>query len=468
MKLIKKSKYINIYKFKDDDKYIIFHSYYGNIMKVNNRVIQLINYFSTPKTSKEYCNKFKINANEVEPVIKNCIDKKFLIEFEKSNDLQEIELIKTDDYLDCYPERLLRFYITKKCNMRCSYCFESKHDTGKDMTLATVKNGLEAFNSFLDKETNKNYELIKINFFGGEPLIKFDLIKTSYDLIYDIVKQKDKRLKITINTNGTLLNREKINWIISHNVHLYLSIDGLKEQNDKNRILKNGQGTFDIVIKNLKTIIAEANEEYIEKHLTILVTVTSSNIKQVEQLVLFLESLGIKNISLNAAFNCILNGGYGTDWTTLSKEQIDIFIRDAIYLRDKMYNSNLHIGGTWGYIPNRLKKGGVAFCQAVGYEIGVSPNGDLFPCPCTFSRPGLSIGKLLGNRFQFNDYFEKWQQRKVTNTKTCIDCPISGICRGGCPGVSVLNDKDIYMPQQCDFWRKFVDSYVTNVMLTNK
>ena len=418
MKLIKKSKYVNMYKYNDCDKYIIFHSYYGNIMQINDNMSKFINYLDTPKTIQDCCKKFRISEDKAAQLINNCIDKKFLIEFDDSEDLQEINLIKSDKNLDFYPERLLRFYITKKCNMMCSYCFEGNHNVDEDMTLDTIKDGLSAFNSFLDEEKDKNYELIKINFFGGEPLIKFDLIKDSYSYIHKLIKQKNKRLKVTINTNGTLLDDEKIDWIINNKVHIYLSIDGLKEQNDKNRIFKNGKGTFDIVIEKLMTLLKKADDEYIEKYLTILVTVTNDNIKQVEELVLLLESLGIKNVSLNAAFNCALSGGNTeANWTILSKDEIDVFINDAISLRDKMFGSNLHIGGMWGYIPNRLKNGGFAFCQAVGYEIGISPNGDLFSCPCTFNNSKLRVGKLVGNSFEFNDYFEKWRQRKVINTK---------------------------------------------------
>lgn len=429
-------------------------------MKISDDVVKLINYFEIPKTIDECCKEFRLNTAAKE-VINNCIVKKFLYEFDKSNDCSEIELISSDNELDGYPERLLRFYVTKRCNMKCRYCFEGNHSFDTDMTLDICKNGLKAFNTFLDMEKNKNYELIKVNFFGGEPLIRFDLIKESYNYIFETIKQNGKRLKITINTNGTLLDREKIEWILNHKVHIYLSIDGLKDQNDKNRIFKSGQGTFDVIIDRLKLLLKKASEEYVEKYLTILVTVTKDNIRQVEQLVLFLKSLGIKNISLNAAFNCALSGENSfNDWTLLSKNQVDIFINDVIDLRDRMLSSNLHIGGMWGYIPNRLKNGGFSFCQAVGYEIGISPDGDLFSCPCTFNDKKLSVGKLLGDSFKFNDYFEKWSHRKVINTERCKDCSISGICRGGCPGVSVLNNKDIYMPQQCDFWKKFVKSYI--------
>ena len=130
-----------------------------------------------------------------------------------------------------------------------------------------------------------------------------------------------------------------------------------------------------------------------------------------------------------------------------------------------MYNSDLHIGGMWGYIPNRLKKGGLSFCQAVGYESGIAADKSLYPCPCTFGNSKLMIGKLEGKHLNFNSSFEKWQQRKVTNIPKCADCSISGICRGGCPGVSILNNKNIYSPQQCNFWEKFVEAYINKAIM---
>lgn len=462
MTYFKKSNYITIYDLKKYNKHIVFHSYYGNIMLINDDVATFINYFETPKTIKEYCDEFQVDSNIIDQILKDCISKKFLIKINSIDDKSksEINSIKLDKTLDYYPERLLRFYVTSKCNMMCKYCFERNKHNDKDMSLETVKDGLEAFSSFLRENNKEDYKLIKVNFFGGEPLIRFDLIENSYKYIHKIIDPHGKDLKITINTNGTLLDDKKIEWIVKNRIHVYLSIDGLKAQNDKNRVFKNGQGTFDTIIEKLKILINKADSEYIEKYLTILVTVTANNIKQIEDLIIFLKSLGIKNISLNAAFNCAISGSSNFDWTTLSKEQVDTFIENAIDLQHRMYNSDLHIGGMWGYIPNRLKKGGLSFCQAVGYEIGISADKNLYPCPCTFGDIKLMVGKLEGKHFRFNRSFEKWQQRKVTNIPKCADCSISGICRGGCPGVAILNNKNIYSPQQCNFWEKFVEAYI--------
>ena len=136
---------------------------------------------------------------------------------------------------------------------------------------------------------------------------------------------------------------------------------------------------------------------------------------------------------------------------------------EVIQLRHKMYKKDFHIGGMWGYIPQRIKKGGFTFCQALGYEIGISASGELFTCPCTFGKDGTSIGTLKDKEFVFNDNYTRWRNRTVINTPHCEECIISGICRGGCPGVSILNNDSIYEPKQCEFWKKFITSYIKTI-----
>lgn len=461
MKYIK-SKYINITS-NDKGDYIIYHSFYGKIVKVGAKIIEFLDYFSTPKTIEEYCKEKEASLVDVKKAFDSCVERKYLIEYDEKKEISELESIKQDPSLDRYPERLLRFYVTTQCNMACSYCFEGNHSNSKFMSIDTIKDGLKAFNKWLIDNDDRDFQLLKVNFFGGEPLICYDLLKRAVPYIKEMLQVHNVNTKITINTNGTLLDSEKIKWLIDNEIHTYISVDGLKEQHDKHRIFKNGSGTFDVVINNLKRLIETAPPEYVEKHLTVLVTINPGNVFEVRTLIRFLSSVGIKNISLNAAFNCAVSTDI-TNWTILNEKEIDTFIKESIVVRDVMYDKGVHIGGMWGYIPNRLKDGGVAFCQAVGYEIGICPSRKLYACPCTFGDESHSIGVLEKADFSFNKNYLKWRGRKVTNTESCDSCNISGICRGGCPGVSILNNKDIYSPQQCEFWKKFIKSFISNIL----
>jgi uncharacterized protein len=459
MKYIK-SRYLNIIR-KENGEFILFHSFYGNIIKVGEKLVGLLNYFETPRSVVEYAQYMNEPEDEINKVVKTCMEKKLLWPFEP--ELSELDQIKQDSSLDTYPERLLRFYVTSKCNMACSYCFEKNGGVSHPINSETVIDGLKAFNQWLTSGSDKDYNLIKVNYFGGEPLLHYELLQETVPRIRKILNQTGKEIKVTVNTNGTLLDDAKIKWIVDNNIHTYISIDGLKKHHDKYRVFKNGNGTFDIVIDKLKKLVNASNAAYIERSLTVLATINPGNVAEVEELIHFLYSIGIKNISLNAAFNCAVSNDI-TNWTILNEQEVDLFIKEAIKMRGSMYDKDVHIGGMWGYIPNRLKKGGFAFCQAVGYEIGISPDRKLYTCPCTFNNEKQSIGVLQNSSFEFNLLFNKWRERKVVNTGACKECSLSGICRGGCPGVAVLNDQDIYIPQQCGFWKKFVNSYLSNTL----
>ncbi len=454
---LRKSSFVQLIS-KGEDKYIIFNSYYGNLMKINQKTADLINYFEKMKDVDAYVEMYDpINHEQVYQIIKKCEKLKYLVPYDEK---EEIKAIQEDKYLRYYPERLLRFYMTTECNMACTYCFEKNKVEHTELGEDDIINASRAFIELL-KQEDGDYDLIKINFFGGEPLLKFGTIKKLLPTLKTLFDNFGKPYKFTINTNGILLNNEIIEWILQNKVHVYLSIDGLKEQHDANRIFKNGEGTFDIVIKKLDMLIKAASEEFLKKYLTILVTVNNENIYSARELAFYLKSLGVKNISLNAAFSCALSCD-DTNWSILSEEKLDVFVKEVMKLRNELYPADVHIGGMWGYIPNRLQRGGLDFCQAVGHEIGITPDRFLYPCPCTCDNTDYAIGYLEGANFMFNEKYEKWKKRNSINIPNCNKCSIGGICRGGCPGTSILKGEDIYNPMQCEFWKKFVRVYLNN------
>ena len=452
-----KSKYICYWDIMNGNEYFIYHRFFGNIMKINYMTKIFIDYFQDPHTINDF---IRSNQNysieEINQTLMLCLEKKFIYSLKK--DFDEYELVKYDKNFNNYGTKYLRLYITQNCNFKCTYCFEKKHSGFEYMSLETIINSFYAFKKYLDSGDCLN--TIKINYYGGEPLLRFDIIETSLPYLRKIFKEYKSVIKITINTNGTLLNREIIEWAIKNKIHFYISIDGSKNTNDKNRIFQNGRGTYEEIIKKIKLLVEIASTEYITEFLTILVTVTSENLFDIKNLIAILEKLGVKNISLNVAFTCAIGNMKNENWNNLSTKELDYFINTILEMQEKKFDSGLHIGGMWGYLQQRILKGGSVFCQACGNEIGVSAEGKLFACPCTLDHEKYSIGYLSKDSFVFNSNFKYFLNRKVYNIPKCEDCGISGICRGGCPATSILNNKTIYDPIQCDFWLKFINEFL--------
>ncbi|MDD2401746.1 MAG: radical SAM protein [Clostridia bacterium] len=150
--------------------------------------------------------------------------------------------------------------ITEQCNFRCKYCiysgsFENQRiHSFKKMSLSTAKKSVEYLLDHSQKQTLPRV----VCFYGGEPLLHWDLI---HSIIQEYGNQNNT-LQYSITTNGSLLNKEIIEFLIDNNVTLIISLDGSKEIHDRNRVLnETGKGSFDTVWGNIQ-MIRELSEEY--------------------------------------------------------------------------------------------------------------------------------------------------------------------------------------------------------------
>lgn len=141
--------------------------------------------------------------------------------------------------------------VTQMCNLRCEYCPYSGHlyvnrqHSEKKMSWETAK---KAIDFYIQNSSNSYY--IGLAFYGGEPLLEFELIKKCVNYIESQIYDKEVRFDIT--TNATLLNDEIVAFLVKHNFQLLISLDGPKEIHDRFRRFVNGEGSFQKVIYNIK------------------------------------------------------------------------------------------------------------------------------------------------------------------------------------------------------------------------
>ena len=165
--------------------------------------------------------------------------------------------------------------LTARCNHRCKYCPFSGRYTHKrqheerDMTLDIAKKSVEYF--IARTNTNKKEMKPAITFYGGEPLLRFDLIKEIVELTKRSGVSNEYRFSLT--TNGTLLTDEVIKYFVENDISILVSLDGPKKIHDLYRVFSNGQGTFDAIQKNLKRI-KKCNPEYFENNISFNAVVT--------------------------------------------------------------------------------------------------------------------------------------------------------------------------------------------------
>lgn len=151
--------------------------------------------------------------------------------------------------------------VTQNCNLRCKYCaysgsYHNRTHSNRTMNFETAKKGID----FLISHSTDN-EHINVSFYGGEPLLMFNLIKSCIEYAEFAAEGKDISFNIT--SNGTLITDDVIKYFIDHNVKLTISLDGPREVHDKNRrFAKNGEGSFDIIYKKITHIKTKFPEYY--------------------------------------------------------------------------------------------------------------------------------------------------------------------------------------------------------------
>ncbi len=184
---------------------------------------------------------------------------------------------------------LLELQLTSQCQLNCLYCELERNNP--DMSREVLYKGI-----FLAFQSEKNH--IKIQFFGGEPLLRFDLVREGVDYAKELAKKTNKKVEFCISTNGLLLDKEKIDFIKDHKFHIIYSLDGGREIHLKNGLLeggnKNFQENFSLILNNYEKIKEENIEHFVN------LVVNGKNIYYLKENIEFLLSrLNAKNILIS-------------------------------------------------------------------------------------------------------------------------------------------------------------------------
>jgi len=165
----------------------------------------------------------------------------------------------------------LNLQIVQSCNLRCSYCTygggyeHQRTHTDKTMTMSTMKKAVDFLMSH-----SRNVEDVVLGFYGGEPLLKIDIIKACIEYVKTFYRGRS--VNYTVTTNGTIFSDENIQFLQENNFIVSISLDGPKDLHDKNRVFADGRGSFDVIMTNLEYIKTRYPEFF--SKISFLVTVS--------------------------------------------------------------------------------------------------------------------------------------------------------------------------------------------------
>ena len=187
--------------------------------------------------------------------------------------------------------KALCLHIAHDCNLACRYCFAEEGEYHGRRALMSYEVGKKALD-FLIANSGSRHNL-EVDFFGGEPLMNWQVVKDLVAYGREQEKLHNKRFRFTLTTNGVLLNDEVQEFANREMDNVVLSIDGRKEVHDRMRPFRNGKGSYDLVLPKFEKLAESRNQEkyYVRG------TFTKNN-KDFSNDVLHLADLGFKQISV--------------------------------------------------------------------------------------------------------------------------------------------------------------------------
>lgn len=338
------------------------------------------------------------------------------------------------------PVMHLDMFVTEDCNCRCPYCFvEGKRP--KSMSRETALKSLE----FL-LEYGRGYAKPGVLFFGGEPLLEFDLMHYIVEKAEELQEGRKVEFNYSITTNGTLLNKDMLAFFREKNIKFLLSMDGNRETHDRYRTLVDGTPTFDMLVERLKWF-----KSY-QPWMGVRLTVAPGTAARMPDDVLFLYSKGINQF--------IIGPVTGVEWNSSQLKEYENALHAVarVYLEKKkrkepfrmtLFEADIEKEG------NLKDKWG---CGAGKGRLSVTADGDLQGCAKIQGVRNLKGFMPLGNVhtgfFNMNNRALLCSDM-VKRRKKCMDCEIRDECGGGCPAVNFVESGDIFIPSEwnCEFAR---------------
>ena len=344
--------------------------------------------------------------------------------------------------------------VAQDCNLRCKYCFGDGGSYGQERAVMTPEVGKRAIDFLIESCGPRKH--CEVDFFGGEPLMNMKTVKAVTEYARQREKETGKKFKLTMTTNGMLLNDENIKWLNDNDFSLVLSLDGRKEVNDAMRPDAGGHGTYDRIVKNLKKCIASrkgGDWDYRGVYTYLRGTYTHNNMDFTKD-VLSMADEGFNILSVEPVVMKDSPLGFTEEDLPRIREEYD-------RLTEAYMKRHREGRGFWFFHFNMDLSNGpcvakrLSGCGAGHEYVAVSENGDLYPCHQFVGREGYKLGDIYEGitNTELPQYF---RESHVLNKEKCRDCWARFFCSGGCHANADLFHGDIRKPYEvgCEIQKK--------------
>ena len=301
---------------------------------------------------------------------------------EEIEELKDAGMLFTEDtneqYITDFKKRktvvkALCLHIAHDCNLACRYCFAEEGEYHGRRALMSYEVGKKALDFLIANSGNRRN--LEVDFFGGEPLMNWDVVKRLVEYGRSQEKEHNKNFRFTLTTNGVLLNDEIMEFCNREMANVVLSLDGRKEVNDRMRPFRNGKGSYDLIVPKFQKLAESRNQEkyYIRG------TFTRNNLDFAEDILHFAD-LRFKQMSIEPVV------GEETDPYAIREEALPAIMQEYDRLAQIMIGREKE-GKGFNFFHFMIDLDGgpcvakrLSGCGSGTEYLAVTPWGDFYPC----------------------------------------------------------------------------------------
>lgn len=354
--------------------------------------------------------------------------------------IEEVEELKNDGQLfteDIYQPFVEKFkesrqtvvkalclHIAHDCNLACKYCFAEEGEYHGRRAMMSFEVGKKALDFLVANSGNRVN--LEVDFFGGEPLMNWDVVKQLVEYGRSLEKPNNKKFRFTLTTNGVLLNDEIMEYLNKEMSNVVLSLDGRKEVNDNMRPFRTGQGSYDLIVPKFQKLAESRNQT----NYYVRGTFTRDNLDFSEDVKHFAD-LGFKQMSIEPVV------GPEEDPYSIREQDLPQIMEEYDKLaleyikREKEGN-----GFSFFHFMIDLNQGPCVYKRLSGCGSGteylaVTPWGDFYPCHQFVGNEDFLMGNVDEGIVR-DDLINTFSNCNVYSKDKCKNCFAKFYCSGGC------------------------------------
>lgn len=320
--------------------------------------------------------------------------------------------------------KALCLHIAHDCNLACKYCFAEEGEYHGRRALMSYEVGKKALDFLIANSGSRRN--LEVDFFGGEPLMNWQVVKDLVAYGREQEKLHDKHFRFTVTTNGVLLNDEIQEFVNKEMDNVVLSLDGRKEVNDNMRPFRNGAGSYDLIVPKFQKLAESRNQEkyYVRG------TFTRNNLDFSKDILHFAD-LGFKQMSIEPVV------GEETDPYAIREEDLPQIFEEYDKLAKIMIEREKE-GKGFNFFHFMIDlEGGpcvakrLSGCGSGTEYLAVTPWGDLYPCHQFVGKEEFLMGNVDEGIVK-PEIADEFRGCSVYSKEKCKKCFAKFYCSGGC------------------------------------